>query len=88
MRSLTIRVKEILGSCDKHKVGDYFRIENGKLIIPEGVEHLCIYALSSLLPLIPAKERRIDEPDDWLPRVSEVHCPDPYGRVIWEIVYE
>jgi len=41
-----------------------------------------------LLPLLPAKQRKIDEPDDWLPKVFEIECPDPKGRVIWEITYE
>jgi len=38
--------------------------------------------------LLPARQRKIDEPDDWLPKVFEVMCPDPKGRVIWEIIEE
>ena len=88
MKTLIVRVKAIGGSCDTHKVGDCFRLEGGKLSFPEENKHFCIYALSSLLPLLPAKQRKIDEPNDWLPKVIEVECPDPKGRVILEITGE
>jgi len=88
MKILIVRVKAIGGRCDTHKVGDCFRLEGGKLSLPGENKHFCIYALSSLLPLLPAKQRKIDEPDDWLPKASEIECPDPEGRVILEITYE
>ncbi|UCD97146.1 MAG: TIGR04076 family protein [Candidatus Bathyarchaeota archaeon] len=88
MKTLIVRVKAIEGYCNTHQVGDCFRLEGGKLSLPEGNKHVCLYALSSLLPLLPAKQRKIDEPDDWLPEVFEIECPDPEGRVIWEIGYE
>lgn len=88
MKNLIVKVKTIEGTCNTHKIGDCFRLEGGKLSFPEKNRHICIYALSSLLPLLPAKERNIDETDDWLPKVSEVECPDPKGRVIWEITFE
>lgn len=85
MKTLIVKVKAINGYCNTHKVGDCFRLEEGKLSFPEESKHVCIYALSSLLPLLPAKQRKIDEPDDWLLKVFEVECPDPKGQVIWEI---
>ena len=85
MKTLIVRVKRIEGVCDTHKVGDCFRLEGGRLGFPEGNKHVCIYALSSLLPMLPAKQRKIEEPNDWLPKTFEVECPDPKGRVIWEI---
>lgn len=88
MKTLIVKVKAVEGYCDTHKVGDCFRLEGGKLSLPEENKHVCIYALSSLLPLLPAKQRKIDESDDWLPKIFEVECPDPEGRVIWEITYE
>ena len=88
MKTLVVKVKAIEGYCDTHKVGDCFRLEGGKLSFLGGNKYVCIYALSSLLPLLPAKQRNIDDPDDWLPKVFEVECPDPQGRVIWEITYE
>jgi len=88
MKTLVVKVKAIEGCCNVHKIGDCFRLEGGKLSFPGENRHVCIYALSSLLPLLPAKQRNIDDPDDWLPTVFEVECPDPKGRVIWEITYE
>lgn len=84
MKSLLIRVKEIRGACTNHVVGDCFRIDGSKLSLPEGNKHVCIYALSSLLPLITAKQRNIVEENDWLPRKRLVQCPG--GTVIWEII--
>jgi carbon-monoxide dehydrogenase iron sulfur subunit len=88
MRKLIVKVKKIEGSCDTHEVGDCFRLDGGKLSFPRENKHVCIYALSSLLPLLPAKQRKIEDSNDWLPKVFEVECPDPKGRVIWEIGYE
>jgi carbon-monoxide dehydrogenase iron sulfur subunit len=88
MKTLIVKIKAIEGCCDTHKIGDCFRLKGGRLSFPGENKHVCIYALSSLLPLLPAKQRNIDEPDDWLPKVFEVECPDPKGRVIWEITYE
>ena len=85
MKKLVVRVKEVRGYCNIHREGDCFVLDGGKLQLPGPNKHVCIYALSSLLPLLPAKQRRIEEPDDWLPRVREVQCPDPKGIVIWEI---
>jgi carbon-monoxide dehydrogenase iron sulfur subunit len=88
MKTLIVSVKTIEGYCNTHKIGDCFRLEGGQLSFSGENKHVCIYALSSLLLLLPAKQRKIDEPDDWLPKVFEVECPDPKGRVIWEITCE
>jgi len=88
MKTLIVRVKAVEGYCNTHKVGDCFRLEGGKLSFPGENKHVCIYALSSLLPLLPARQRKIDEPDDWLPKVFELICSDSKGRVIWEIIEE
>ena len=66
------------------KVGDYFDVvESSKLVIPDG-KFFCIYALNSVLPLIPAKQRQLDE-NDWLERDVLVSCPDPEERLILRI---
>lgn len=88
MKNLVVRVRDVEGACDTHKVGDCFKLEGGRISFPEENKHVCIYALSSLLPLLPAKQRATEEPDDWLPSTSKVECPDPKGRVIWEITFE
>jgi uncharacterized repeat protein (TIGR04076 family) len=43
-----------------------------------------MYALQSVLPLLPAKQRRLSE-SDWLEQDSLVTCPDPDERVIMRI---
>jgi carbon-monoxide dehydrogenase iron sulfur subunit len=80
MQDLKVEVKEIQGFCDTIEVGDYFIVRGGRISIPEG--HFCYWALNSILPLLPAKQRKLDEPDDWMPTTWEVMCPDPKGRVI------
>ena len=66
------------------QVGDYFEVtESSKLRLPPG-KHFCIYALSAVLPLLPAKQRALDE-NDWLERDVLVACPDPEERLIMRI---
>ncbi|MBC8498864.1 TIGR04076 family protein [Candidatus Bathyarchaeota archaeon] len=83
-QDLKIVVKEIKGFCDTIEIGDYFIVRGGRISIPEG--HFCYWALNSIIPLLPAKQRKLDEPDDWMPRTWLVECPDPNGQVIMEIV--
>lgn len=65
-------------------VGDSFELtESAKIRIPDG-KHFCIYALSSVLPLLAAKQRQLAE-NDWLERDSLVACPDPEERLIMKI---
>src|SRR5437868_2164095 len=66
------------------QVGDYFEVtESNRLRIPEG-KHFCMYALQSVLPLIPAKQRRLPA-EDWLEQDNLVCCPDPDERVVMRI---
>jgi len=82
---LRVEVVEILGFCDQPMcVGDYFELRGGRLYIPEG-KYFCIWALQSVLPLLPAKQRESVEVNDWLQHTTRVACPDPNGRVILEI---
>jgi uncharacterized repeat protein (TIGR04076 family) len=65
-------------------VGDYFDLtESSRLRIPPG-KHFCIYALSSVLPLLAAKQRQLMA-GDWLETDSLVACPDPDERLIMRI---
>jgi uncharacterized repeat protein (TIGR04076 family) len=65
-------------------VGDWFELVNSsELRLPDG-RHFCIFALQSVLPLLPAKQRQLPE-GDWLERDSLVCCPDPEERVIMRI---
>lgn len=66
------------------QVGDYFELtESSRVRIPEG-RHFCLYALQSVLPLLPAKQRRLPD-EDWLEQDSLVCCPDPEERVVMRI---
>jgi uncharacterized repeat protein (TIGR04076 family) len=82
---LRVTVVEIRGkSVCGLKVGDYFDLlESSKLKIPDG-QHFCIYAINSVLPLLPAKQRQMDK-NDWLELDSLVACPDPDEGVIMRV---
>jgi uncharacterized repeat protein (TIGR04076 family) len=65
-------------------VGDWFEVtESSRVRIPEG-RHFCLYAIQSVLPLLPAKMRRLAE-EDWLERDNLVACPDPDERLVMRI---
>jgi uncharacterized repeat protein (TIGR04076 family) len=80
-----VTVEEIEGrSVCGLRVGDYFELtESSRIRIPEG-RHFCIYALQAVLPLLPAKQRRLPD-DDWLEQESLVCCPDPEERLVMRI---
>ncbi len=89
MKKLTVSVTKILGVCSGTppvERGDYFTVDNGDIRIPDG-RFVCVWALQNILPLIPAKERKICESRkiDWMWRVHHVQCPDPNGRVVFKI---
>lgn len=58
-----------------HRAGDYFLAEGENLIFPEG-SSFSMYALSALLPLLPAKQRPLQE-NDWMLSDAFIACPDP-----------
>jgi uncharacterized repeat protein (TIGR04076 family) len=65
-------------------VGDYFEVtESSRVTIPPG-KHFCLYALQAVMPLLPAKQRRLADAD-WLEQDALVACPDPDERVIMRI---
>jgi uncharacterized repeat protein (TIGR04076 family) len=65
-------------------VGDYFEVaQSSRLQLPDG-KHFCLYALSSVLPLLPAKQRQLPA-GDWLEQDSFVACPDPDERLVMRI---
>lgn len=82
---LRVTVESIEGrSVCGMAVGDCFELVNSsELRLPEG-KHFCIYALQSVLPLLPAKQRQLPA-DDWLERDSLVCCPDPEERLVMRI---
>jgi len=82
---LRVTVERIEGrSVCGLRVGDYFEVtESSRVRIPQG-KHFCLYALSAVLPLLPAKQRRLPD-EDWLERDALVSCPDPDERVVMRI---
>jgi uncharacterized repeat protein (TIGR04076 family) len=82
---LRVTVERIEGrSVCGMQVGDYFELtESSKVRIPAG-KHFCMYALSSVLPLLAAKQRQLAA-TDWLESDSLVACPDPDERLIMRI---
>lgn len=84
LRNLRIEVESIQGRCtSRMKQGDCFTLRSGRLYIPPGC-HACLYALQAALPLLPAKQRVLQD-GDWMKKDCRVHCPDPAGRVILRI---
>lgn len=85
MHDLRVVVEEVKGFCDlPMAVGDYFWVRGGRLIIPDG-KHVCLWALQSLLPMLPLKQRALAEENDWVPHTNRMACPDPDGMVIFRI---
>jgi uncharacterized repeat protein (TIGR04076 family) len=82
---LRVTVVEIRGrSVCGLNVGDYFEVtESNRLRIPAG-KHFCIYALQSVLLLLPARQRELD-PGDWMAHDTLVACPDPEEGLIMKI---
>ena len=82
---LRVTVERIEGrSVCGLEVGDWFELtESSKVRIPDG-GHFCLYALQSVLPLLPAKQRRLPD-EDWLEQDMLVCCPDPEERLVMRI---
>ncbi len=67
-----------------HKIGDYFELSGENISIPAG-QTFTIYALGSLLALLPAKQR-ITDPNDFMSTDTDVACPDPNCGAIFRII--
>ena len=66
------------------EVGDWFEVtESSRVRIPAG-RHFCLYAIQAVLPLLPAKMRRLPA-GDWLERDNLVCCPDPDEGLVMRI---
>jgi len=84
LKDLRVVVEEVKGKCTSGmKPGDFFLLRSGRLHIPAD-GHFCLYALHAALPLLPAKQRAMQD-GDWLKEDSHVICPDPAGNVIMRI---
>ncbi|MEK1889136.1 MAG: TIGR04076 family protein [Phyllobacterium sp.] len=57
------------------KPGDHFELRGEMLHLPTG-QGFSIYSLSSVLPLLAAKQRQTHR-NDWMTTDAEIACPDP-----------
>ena len=82
---LRVTVERIEGrSVCGLEVGDYFELtESSRVRIPAG-RHFCLYALQAVLPMLPAKQRRLPD-EDWLEQETFAACPDAEERLIMRI---
>lgn len=84
LRDLCVVVEEVRGKCTSGMIpGDNFVLRSGRLYLPAG-RPFCLYAMQAALPLLPAKQRPLED-GDWLKADSHVICPDPAGNVIMRI---
>ncbi len=84
IQDLKIEVEEVRGKCTSGMIsGDHFTLRVGKLHLPPD-GHICLYALQSVIPLLPANQRMLAE-GDWMINERRVICPDPAGNVILRI---
>ncbi len=81
---LRIVVETIDGNCTCNMtVGDSFFLRGGKISMPDGAD-FCIYALNSVLPFLPAKQRT-NHPADWMETDNRIICPDPACGLVMRI---
>ena len=81
---LQVVVERIEGHCTcDMKAGDSFFLRSGKLALPGGAT-FCLYALQSVIPLLPARQRQ-NHPADWIETDTRAVCPDPACRLIMRI---
>jgi len=81
---LRVECVEITGeNVASYEVGDYFEVRGEELIFPEG-QTFSMYALSALLPLLPAKQRETHE-NDWMTTDTVIAGPDPNAGGRFEI---
>jgi len=84
LRDLRVVVEEVSGKCTSGmRPGDRFILRGGRLYIPTH-RHFCLYALHAALPLLPAKQRHLED-GDWMKDAHHIICPDPAGNVIMRI---
>lgn len=81
-----LKVEVVQGSkpfvCS-HEIGEAFRVEGENLVFPQGGT-FSMYALSALLPLLPAKQRPLQNAD-WMGTDAYIACPDPNCGALFKI---
>lgn len=67
----------------KHKIGDFFEVIGEDIFLPPG-QGFSLYALASLLPLLPAKQRR-NHPNDFMESDDFIADPDANSGAVYQI---
>lgn len=73
-----LQVETVRGEKDfvcSHEEGVNFLVVGENLVFPRETK-FSLYALSAVLPLIPAKQRATAE-TDWMTTDTDIACPDP-----------
>ncbi|MET0779211.1 MAG: TIGR04076 family protein [Candidatus Saccharimonadales bacterium] len=60
-----------------HTPGTAFRVEGENLIFEAANNRFSMYALATLLPLLPVKQRQTHK-NDWVTTDELIACPDPH----------
>jgi uncharacterized repeat protein (TIGR04076 family) len=68
----------------KHAIGDYFEVIGEDIFLPAG-QGFSLYALSSMLPILPAKQRQ-NHPYDFMETDSYIADPDANSEAIYQII--
>ncbi|MHA1629973.1 MAG: TIGR04076 family protein [Candidatus Heimdallarchaeota archaeon] len=89
MARIKVTVERIDGYCNfPLLVGDYFFVDGSRLIIPKG-KALCLWALQSMMPILPVLTQKIHLPaSSWIKHVKHFSCPDPKGLVLFRLELE
>lgn len=66
-----------------HKVGDSFEVRGENLHF-KVEKPFSLYALAALLPLLPAKQRPLNQ-YDWMATDHIIACPDPHCGALFKI---
>ena len=82
--NLRVEISEKSGHIiGKHKIGDYFEVIGEDIFLPSG-QGFSLYAISSILPLLPAKQRQ-NHPNDFMETDDYIADPDANSQAIYQI---
>lgn len=82
--NLRVEISERSGRIiGKHKIGEYFDVIGEDIFFPPG-QGFSLYALGSILPLLPAKQRR-NHRNDFMESDDFIADPDANSGAIYQI---
>lgn len=84
LHNLRVEISEKSGNIiGKHHIGDYFDVIGEDIFLPAG-QGFSLYAIASLLPLLPAKQRQ-NHPNDFMETDDYIADPDANSEAIYRI---